>query len=259
MKKLFTLLAAALLTVNVFAQAPQKISFQAVIRNASNGLVSNTPVGMRISILQGSASGTAVYVETQAPTSNANGLISIEIGSGEAASGIFNKIDWAGGPYFIKTETDPAGGKNYSIIGTSQLLSVPYALFSEIGGMNVKKLGNQDELNLIVTSSIGPFVPGSSTNIGDISTYKGLILEWRMNARAEVFHQFIFLSQQDKDIILGNAPTPPNYPRRYTTILADGFATMMWLGVSIIGSQLFISTNSVANPTPRLQRIYAIL
>jgi len=95
-------------------------------------------------------------------------------------------------------------------------------------------LHEEDELNLFMTPSQGPFVPGSSTNIGDISTYKGLILEWRMNGRSEVFHQFIFLSQQDKNIILGNTPAPPNYPRRYTTILSDGFGTMMWLGVSII-------------------------
>jgi hypothetical protein len=89
---------------------------------------------MRISILQGSASGTAVYVETQKPTSNTNGLVSIEIGGGTIVSGIFSAIDWANGPYFIKTESDPKGGKNYNIVATSQLLSVPYALYAERSG-----------------------------------------------------------------------------------------------------------------------------
>lgn len=128
MKNLFTLFAAVLLTANVFAQAPQKMSYQAVIRNSSNALVTSTAVGMRISILQTTATGTAVYVETQRPTTNANGLVSIEIGAGTVVTGTFAGIDWSAGPYFIKTETDPAGGTSYSITGTSQLLSVPYAL-----------------------------------------------------------------------------------------------------------------------------------
>jgi hypothetical protein len=128
MKKLITILAAVLLTASIWAQSPQKMSYQAVIRNASNSLVTNTAVGMQISILQGSTSGTAVYVETQTPTTNANGLVSLEIGGGTVVSGTFAAIDWSAGPYFIKTETDPTGGSTYSITGTSQLLSVPYAL-----------------------------------------------------------------------------------------------------------------------------------
>jgi len=128
MKKLTTLLASVLLTATIWAQSPQKMSYQAVIRNASNTLVSNTTVGMQISILQTTSTGTAVYVETQTPTTNANGLVSIEIGGGTVVSGTFSTIDWSAGPYFIKTETDPTGGTTYSITGTSQLLSVPYAL-----------------------------------------------------------------------------------------------------------------------------------
>jgi hypothetical protein len=75
MKQVFTFLAAVLLTATVWAQSPEKMSYQAVIRNSSEALVTNTTVGMQISILQGSASGTAVYVETQSPTTNANGLV----------------------------------------------------------------------------------------------------------------------------------------------------------------------------------------
>ncbi len=128
MKKTITLLAAVILTVSIWAQSPQKMSYQAVIRDASNTLVTSTAVGMQISILQTTSTGTAVYVETQTPTTNANGLVSIEIGGGTVVSGSFSAIDWSAGPYFIKTETDPAGGTTYTITGTSQLLSVPYAL-----------------------------------------------------------------------------------------------------------------------------------
>jgi len=131
MKKIFTLLATVLFTATAWAQSPEKMSYQAVIRNSSDQLVTDTQVGMQISILQGSASGTEVYVETQTPTTNANGLISIEIGNGTLVSGDFTTIDWANGLYFIKTETDPTGGTNYTITGTNQLLSVPYALHAK--------------------------------------------------------------------------------------------------------------------------------
>ena len=121
-------LAFLLINTSIFAQAPQKMSYQAVIRNSSNALITSTPVGMQISILQGSSTGTAVYVETQTPSTNANGLVSVEIGGGTVVSGNFSAINWANGPYFIKTETDPTGGTAYTINGTNELMSVPYAL-----------------------------------------------------------------------------------------------------------------------------------
>ena len=128
MKRLISLIAGILITVIVAAQTPQKMSYQAVIRNSSNQLATSQNIGIRISILQGSPSGTVVYTETQTPISNSNGLISIEIGNGTG----FNSINWANNSYFLKTETDPTGGSNYTITGVSQLLSVPYALYSEI-------------------------------------------------------------------------------------------------------------------------------
>lgn len=133
MKRFYFIIAGLLQMVSVFAQAPQKMSYQAVIRNSSNVLVAATTVGMKISVLQGSATGIAWYIERQTPTTNANGLASIEIGSGTALDGTFSGINWAAGPYFIKTETDPTGGTNYTIVGTNQLMSVPYALFSANG------------------------------------------------------------------------------------------------------------------------------
>lgn len=131
MKKTFTIAIILLITVSVWAQAPEKMNYQAVLRNVNNQLVTNTSVGIQISILQTSTTGTAVYVETQTPTTNANGLVSLEIGTGTVVIGDFSTIDWANGPYFIKTETDPSGGTNYTITGISQLLSVPYALHAK--------------------------------------------------------------------------------------------------------------------------------
>ena len=141
MKKIVVIsLATVLFVVGVlqqaYAQSPNKLSYQAVIRNSSNALVKSQSIGMRINILQGSASGATVYVETQTPTTNTNGLASIEIGGGTVVSGNFSTINWANGPYFVKTETDPSGGTNYSISGTNQLLSVPYALYAATAGNN---------------------------------------------------------------------------------------------------------------------------
>lgn len=129
MRKIFTTLVAVLLTVSVFAQSPEKMSYQAVIRDASDQLVTMQGIGMQITILQNSVSGTIVYQETQSPTTNANGLVSIEIGGGSG----FDTITWANGPYFLQTETDPTtlGGTNYTITGVSQLLSVPYAIHAK--------------------------------------------------------------------------------------------------------------------------------
>src|SRR5574344_2752651 len=167
MKKVFTFLAAVLLTASVFAQSPNKMSYQAVIRDASDILVTDTQIGMQISILQGSTSGTAVYVETQEPTTNTNGLVSLEIGAGTVVSGDFATIDWANGPYFIKTETDPAGGTDYTITGTSQLLSVPYALHAKTAE---SVSGTITETDPVFTSSEAANITATDiTNLGTLS------------------------------------------------------------------------------------------
>ena len=133
MKKTFALLASVLLAAVISAQAPEKMSYQAVIRNSGGNLVPNHEVGLRVSILQNSIDGTVVYREiyNPNPVTNNNGLLTIEIGAGVPLTGTFSEIDWSDGPYFIKTETDPSGGTSYTITGTSQLLSVPFALHAK--------------------------------------------------------------------------------------------------------------------------------
>lgn len=131
MRRLFTLLIAFAFTCPGFSQVPEKMSYQAVIRNSSDELVKSSTIGMQISILQGSESGSPIYVETHSTSTNNNGLVSVEIGGGTPVTGTFSDIDWSTGLYFLKTETDPAGGTSYSITGTSQLLSVPYALYAK--------------------------------------------------------------------------------------------------------------------------------
>ena len=129
MNKGIIAIVLVLLSTFVYGQSPDKMSYQVVIRDAAGKLVVNSTVGIRISILQGSESGAAVYEEVQFPATNANGLVTLQIGAGETGSS-FSAISWQHGPYFIKSEIDPAGGENYTIAGTTQLLSVPYALYS---------------------------------------------------------------------------------------------------------------------------------
>ena len=118
MKKLITMTIMVLAVAVAMAQAPEKFTYQAVVRNASNQLVANAPVSVRVSILQGGVNGTLVYMEDQTATTNANGLITLQIGGGTVQQGVFANIDWANGPFFLKTETDPNGGSDYTVTNT---------------------------------------------------------------------------------------------------------------------------------------------
>ncbi len=177
MKKIISICFACLMAITVRAQAPQKMSYQGVIRNAANNLVVNTNVSMRISILQGSSSGSPVYVELQSGTTNINGLLTVQVGDGNVQSGSFSGINWAAGPYFIKTETDPTGGTNYSIIGNTELLSVPYALYSQTsgsggGGGNWLQVGND-----ITNANSGRVGVGTQSPQQNLSVYQGLNID----------------------------------------------------------------------------------
>ena len=168
MKKVCLFLLAVSCLFNVTAQQPQKFSYQTVVRGADNLLVVNKMIGIRISLLQGSENGDVVYVEKHTPTTNANGLASIAIGTGSIVSGNFAAINWSKGPYFIKTETDPAGVSNYTLTTTSQLLSVPYALYS---GNGIKRISaNSDTIFL---SNDSYYINKSSTSTGNSSIPSG--------------------------------------------------------------------------------------
>ncbi len=133
MKNFYVLSITLFLSMVAIAQSPQAFKYQTVVRNANNDILSNQPVGLKISILQGSASGTAVYVETHAVTTNVLGIVNLNIGQGIFVSGSFLGINWGTNSYYVKIELDPAGGNAYQYMGTSELLSVPYALYAESG------------------------------------------------------------------------------------------------------------------------------
>ena len=137
MKKITLLSLITLVFIsNLISQAPNLMSYQAVIWDASGNLVAEKMVSIKISILQGSVTGTSVYSENHRLQTNVNGLVSLIIGGGTNATGKISDINWGGGSYFLKTETDPTGGVNYSITGTTQLVSVPYSLASNISNIS---------------------------------------------------------------------------------------------------------------------------
>jgi hypothetical protein len=153
MKHLLHLLIILSITTSLYAQAPQKMTYQAVLRDASSTLIQNKSVSIRISILQGTPTGNSVYAETHTATTNANGLVTLEVGGGSAQSTAFSTIDWSKGPYFIKTEVDPTGGNSYTISGSSQLLSVPYALYAQTSGSGSSSSATTIVDNLTSTSA----------------------------------------------------------------------------------------------------------
>ncbi len=175
------------------SQAPEKFSFHAIVRNNLDELIKSSPVSVKISILEGNKTGDSVYVESHEILSNSLGLINLEIGNGNVIFGNFEKINWGGGAYFLKIETDPNGANSYSIKGTVELLSVPYALFSANGPQGNKgkdgipgPTGPQGQTGPI--GEKGPIGPVGSKGVGAFTHYIGELFEggiivsvWRVN------------------------------------------------------------------------------
>ena len=210
MKKLHTFIAVLLMTASTFAQTPEKMSYQAVVRDSGDNLVSSQPVGMQISILQTTATGTAVYVETQTPTTNVNGLVTLEIGTGTVVSGDFTTIDWSTDSYFIKTETDPTGGSSYTITGTSQLLSVPYALhaktvtqptynvntfYAELGGyvIEVNSDGSHGLVVAMQDQGLSNWYEANDllSNASNHDTNGAKFKDWRLPTKRELYLMYV--------------------------------------------------------------------
>ncbi|EJL70812.1 beta strand repeat-containing protein [Chryseobacterium populi] len=184
MKKILLSMGIMLGLFTALAQAPEKMSYQAVVRNISGQLLLNQSIGMRVSILQGSAAGPAVYSERLTGNTNANGLISLEIGTGTVLTGTFNTINWSAGSYYLKTETDPTGGTTYTITGTSQLLSVPYAMYAKTAGGGggsfaipyTNTVNNAGTLFTLINDGDGTSVEGvNNTATSNIASVRGIV------------------------------------------------------------------------------------
>lgn len=176
MKKivLFLILATGLiLTLQPsFAQIPQRFNYQAVVRNTAGQLMPNTKIGIRVMIHDQSASGPVIYIEIYQKTTNDFGMLNLEVGSGPAYVGDFSNINWGNGPKFLEIQMDVTGGINYNSMGTTQLLSVPYALYSE-NVLNTKPfdLDSFNELqNLVLAGRFLSITNGNTVILNDVDS-----------------------------------------------------------------------------------------
>jgi uncharacterized protein (TIGR02145 family) len=255
LKAVMVLLTCTLYFSTVFGQSPNGMSYQAVIRNSSDTLVRNTPIGMKISILQGSISGALVYEEiyNPNPSTNVNGLVTVEIGGGVPLFGTFATIDWSAGPYFIKTETDPTGGTTYTITGTSQLLSVPYALHAKTAEIITGTVtetdpifGAWDKDYSDLTNT--PTIPTVPENVSDFTNDVGYLTDY--TETDPIFGAW------DKDYTdLTNTPTIPIVPENVSDFtndmgyLTDYTETQTISDVAAFDNSVNTQLKDVSNPT----------
>jgi len=133
---IFTFLIIILFSINqLVAQSPNLINYQGIARSSTGLPIKDQTIKLRLSIIDGSVSGSVVYSETHKATTNTYGLYNVQIGAGTIVSGTMDGIVWANGDKFLKVEIDPTGGTSYVEMGTTQLISVPYALRAEDAGL----------------------------------------------------------------------------------------------------------------------------
>jgi len=189
------ILSCLALTISATGQTPQSFSYQAVAHDAAGNALASKTVGLQLTILDGSATGTVVYTETFNPVTNNQGLFTVAVGAGTPVTGSFATINWATGSKYLKTELDPAGGKNYTVSGTSELLSVPYALFaaSTPGGTTGSGPWTTSGNNISNSNSGGVGIgTGSNTvandlQIGDAPSFSGNYLAMGNGTQATSF------------------------------------------------------------------------
>lgn len=255
MKKLIPSLAILfLLTLGSYAQVPQKMSYQSVVRNAANQIVANQSIGIKISIVEGSLTGTTVYSETHTTTTNANGLFTLEAGGGTPTTGTFATINWGNVSHYIKSEIDVTGGTNYALSGTMELLSVPYALYAERSGNAVTQNYTSD----------GTFIPTVISNpsptplqyLQAIKYCADLVelgfSDWRLPKQEEL-EEYIFAG----GIIPANGIT--SWLRvKFTPVLYTNYTNIYGLYISIDSNfssaanikPLFVSSSLIASSSP---------
>jgi hypothetical protein len=210
-----------------FAQAPQGIPYQAIARNASGVAIANTAVKVRFSIRDSIATGAIKYQETHNPTTSALGLFSVNVGMGTVVSGTFSGINWGKNAKFLQVELDPAGGSSYTDLGTTQMMSVPYALYA--GQTTTSTIVNNGiGSGFSMVSNFSPSTTGYYTLSQAIDYCYNLVeggySDWRLPMLSEVL---VFFSQN------GTRDSPPNngISKFYGWTLSDagtGNGNSMW-------------------------------
>ncbi|MEL7120323.1 MAG: hypothetical protein AAFO07_12805 [Bacteroidota bacterium] len=185
MKRFYFLLILLLGAITIQAQSQDAFAYQAVVRNLEGEVISNATISMRFSILQASVDGQSLYTETHNVLTSRLGHVNLKIGMGSNVSGDFSSIDFSAGPYFLKVEVDDQGGDNFSELGTTQLLAVPFALVSKIA----KSVDYEDVSN-------APAIP---EDVSDLTDSTGLLVNERFTSRYTRFTGLSYLSTDITD------------------------------------------------------------
>ncbi len=223
MKKILFIIIIIFFTGNTIFAQTQGIKYQAVVRNASGAVLQNQTIGMRISILEGSVTGTSVYTETWNTQTNDFGLVNLTIGVGEGSTtDDFSAIDWGSNNYWMKIEMDEAGGSNYTEMGTSQLLSVPYALYSE----KTPWTSSGDTLFCVKDAQKRPvfivFSDGVQVIVDTTATKSGaggrFLVSGRGLNKKDKGNEMNFMDMTKKNYLIGNNVAPDLVPTPTTGI-----------------------------------------
>lgn len=194
----------------------QQFSYQAVVRDANSQLLRNQNIGVRISILEGSNSGTAMYVETHNAQTDANGVLALSVGSGNATLGSMSAVHWGSATNFLKVEIDPAGGNNYSITSAQEMLSVPYALYAHTAGNGFS--GNYYDL------THRPNIPVLPGNVSYFNNDAHYLTEVRLNAIMDsLLTPYIQTIDSLNALILAQSALIDNMMNALDTLSHNGF------------------------------------
>lgn len=224
----------------LFAQAPQGLNYQAVAYDASGNPVVNQAIAVRLSILDGSATGTLVYQETQNPTTDNTGLFAIVIGNGTVVSGTFNTINWGNGSKWLKTEIDITNTNNYIAVGTTQFMSVPYALYANTGGLSSPSFTNPDGFR-----NVTPVIIGDSLNY-TVPAGKNLYLPTAMSdvvIDGDTLHCAVGSPYSDSHTFVGASENSVVWLARASKLCFLVNKTVDWKTFDLVGSSFTVPAN----------------
>jgi len=252
MKKIFFTILLAFGCISIYAQTPEGFCYHAIVRNSTGDVITDQSVSFRFGILKGSTAGTVVYGEKHDILTDSYGSVSLVIGSGTDKAGDFASISWGNDSYFLKVELDTTGGNSYVEMGTTQLLSVPYALYSKTAANGFT--GNYNDLTNL------PVTDGSETKIlvGDNLVIEGAgtsASPYYINAKTHYLGEtygggiIFYLHDNNQHGLIAAVKDQYdeiewyNGVKRYTNTIGDG------VNAGIMNTVLIIAQQTNDNPT----------
>ncbi len=239
----------------LLAQSPEKFNYQAVARDASGNVLAEQSLAFRLSILQGTITGPVVYSETHITTTNAYGQVTLSVGAGTPVVGVFDTISWGSQPHFLKSEMDATGGSSFAPMGTTQLLSVPYALYAKSSGSGISLTDTDGDTKIQVEESsdedIIRFDVAGAEKL--MVNHRGLVLPNTTDSLTGViykgterlFHNFYPDLHNGNNTFIGQ--NSGNFTMTSGSPITPGYSPLKASYNTVIGSNGFVSNQTGAN------------